>query len=469
MRDAGLCFQPLATVAELIREHQVSPLEVINAVLDETERVGRTLNCYILVFWKAARRRARALEELLSRGIYLGPLHGIPIAVKDNIAVADAPTTAGSPALRDWRPSRSATVVGRLAAAGAVVVAKANLYEFAYGAPHPQFGPVRNPWNLDRTSGGSSNGSAAAVASGLCYAALGTDTGGSIRVPAAFCSVVGLKPSFGRVSRYGVIPISESLDHVGPLARTVRDAAVVLSVIAGHDAEDPTTAVEMIPDYLQRLEDGVRGIRLGVFRPWASATTDPEVRSALEQAFSVLERAGAELQELQAPDFSEGQAAAGVIMAVEAAEYHRPYLQTRAHRYNPVLRARLESGERMLAVEYVRAQRTRQHMIQQLGEIFTTVDALILPAHPASAYPLDARTVLVDGHEEDLFAANTRFTRLFNLTGHPAIVVPCGFTMDGLPIALQIVGRPFEEVIMLRVARAYEQATDWHRRRPPII
>lgn len=468
MTGDDLCTRPLTEVAELVRRREVSLVEVTNAVLDRIERIGPLLNCYITVLADQARRRARGLENLLAGGTYLGPLHGIPLSLKDNIATAGVRTTAGSPILADWVPEASATVADRLAAAGAVVVAKANLYEFAYGAPHPAYGPTRNPWNSDRTCGGSSSGSAAAVAGGLCYGSFGTDTGGSVRIPAAFCGIVGLKPTYGRVSRAGVIPVSYNLDHVGPMTRTVREAAVLLKAIAGPDPADPTAVNWPVPDYAADLDGGVRGLRVGVPRPQPSELIDPEVRAIVGQAYGVIEQEGAALSEVSLPDLVQARTVMWTISAAEAAEYHRPYLRTRASDYHPVVRSLLETGEFIPAADYVRAQRVRQRMAQDLRSAMTGVDALVLPALPVPAYPIGQRTMTVGGQEEDVLAIITRYTSLFNVTGHPAVVLPCGFTSEGLPVGLQIVGHPFQEARLLRVAHAYEQAAGLHSWRPPL-
>lgn len=468
MTGDDLCCRPLTEAAELVRRREVSPVEVTDAVLDRIERIGPSLNCYITVLADQARRRARELEELLAAGTYLGPLHGIPLSLKDNIATAGVRTTAGSPILADWVPETSATVADRLAAAGTVVVAKANLYEFAYGAPHPTYGPTRNPWIPGRTCGGSSSGSAAGVSAGLCYGSFGTDTGGSVRIPAGFCGIVGLKPTYGRVSRAGVIPVSYTLDHVGPLTRTVRDAAVLLKAIAGPDPADPTAVNRPVPDYAADLDRGVRGLRVGIPRPQPSELIDPEVRAIVGRAYRVIEREGAGLSEVSLPDLVQARTVMWTISAAEAVEYHRPYLRTRASDYHPVVRSLLETGEFIPAADYVHAQRVRQRMVQDLRSAMTGVDALILPALPVSAYPIGQRTITVGGPEEDVLAAITAYTSLFNVTGHPAIVLPCGFTSEGLPVGLQMVGHPFEEARLLLLAHAYEQAAGLSPRQPPL-
>lgn len=466
MNEEDLCLRPLAEVAEMIRTRKLSAVAITEAVLRRIEQLGPKLNCYVSVLWEQALHHAELADRMLQDGTCLGPLHGIPIALKDNIATAGTRTTAGSPILQDWIPKISATVAERLLAAGAIIVAKANLYEFAYGAPHPKFGATHNPWSLDHTCGGSSSGSAAAVLAGLGYGSLGTDTGGSIRIPAAFCGVVGLKPTYGLVSRAGIIPVSYNLDHVGPLARTVRDVAILLDAIDGEDPRDRTTVRQTVRDYTSKIEAGVSGLRLGVLSPQVSELIDSEVRAAVDQACATLEGEGASLGEVKLPDLTQARTVMWAIAGPEAAEYHRPYLSGRAEEYHPIVRTLLEIGQFIPATEYVHAQRVRQRMIEEVRSAFADIDALVLPAVPVPAYRIGQQTVHIDGHEEDVLAVVTRYTALFNLTGQPALVVPCGFSSTGLPIGLQITGKAFDEATVLRVGRAYERSTNWHNHKP---
>ena len=358
-------------------------------------------------------------------------------------------------------------MVDRLEAAGAVIVAKASLFEFAYAAFHPEFAATRNPWDLDRSCSGSSSGSAASLAGGLCYGSLGTDTGGSIRVPASLCGVVGLRPTYGLVSRRGVVPLSYSLDTVGPMARTVHDTALLLQAIAGPDAGDRTTATRPVPDYAARLGEGVRGLRVGIPRLQESENIDRDVLSAYKAACVLLEREGARLVDVALPDYTRARVVWRTICAVDAAEYHRPYLRTRAHDYHPVDRALLEMAEFIPATDYVHAERLRRRMIDEMRPTLQETDLLALPAFPCAAYPLDAADVEINGRRQPL-ADVTRSAPLFSLTGYPALVVPCGFTAEGLPTGMQLVGRPFSETELFRAAHAYEQAAGWHCRHPAI-
>jgi aspartyl-tRNA(Asn)/glutamyl-tRNA(Gln) amidotransferase subunit A len=462
-----LCFEPLASIAARIGRRKLSSVEVTQAVLDRIGQLAGDLNCYITVTGEAALAQAEALDRLQAVGTYLGPLHGVPIALKDNIHTVGVRTTMGSAIFSDNVPASDATVAARLRLAGAVLIGKTNLYEFAFGAPHPMYGPVRNPWDLDRSCAGSSNGSGCSVAAGLAYSALGTDTGGSIRLPAAYCGVVGVKPTYGRVSRAGVVPVGYDLDHVGPLTRTIGDAAIVLAAVAGRDPADPTTASAPVPDYSAALEKGVRGLRLAVARSQAGEQIDANVGAAVEKAYQALQAAGARLIEVDLPSYSHARTIMWAVASVEAAEWHRGLLRSRASEYHPSVRTNFEVGEFVPAVEYVHMQRVRRVIIDEMTRVMRDVDAMLLPTTPCVAHPIGAQTVTVGGCEQDMWTALTQYTPLANLTGQPALTLPCGFSERGLPISFQILGRRLDESMVFRVARAYEREFEWTLRRPP--
>jgi len=459
----------LSDVAELIKTRKISAVEVTEATLARIERLGGVCNCYITVNTENALEHARALDGLLRAGVYLGPLHGIPISLKDNIATANVRTTVGSAIFKDWVPERNATVVDRLIRAGAVIIGKANLYEFAFGAPHPLYGPVGNPWNPTHGCGGSSSGSASAVAAGLCYGSIGTDTGGSIRIPAAFCGVVGFKPTYGRVSRTGVVPQSTNLDHVGPITRTVRDAGVIFGAMSGADRLDPTSVNRPPAEFNEHIASGVRTLRIGVLAAQPTERVENEVRDALGSAYRVLADAGAELVDVALPDLTEVRAACWTIMRAEAAEFHRPHLRGRPEELHPAVRTLIEGGEFIPATEYLHAQRVRNKVADDVRAAMSGVDALLLPALAMAAYPIGQKMVDLGGYEEDVLSAITRYTPLFNLLGIPALVLPCGFSKTGMPVSMQVVGNAFDEAMVLRVAHTYESLTEWHRRRPPMV
>jgi aspartyl-tRNA(Asn)/glutamyl-tRNA(Gln) amidotransferase subunit A len=360
-------------------------------------------------------------------------------------------------------------VATRLREAGAVLLGKLNMHEFAYGPTglNPHYGTSRNPWDGSRMPGGSSSGSGVAVAAQLAAGALGTDTGGSVRIPAALCGIVGLKPTYGRVSRAGVIPLAWSLDHVGPMTRTVADAALLLHVLAGRDPADPSTADVPVPDYRRALTGDIRGLRLGLPRALFFDHLDPEVRAAVESAALSLQGLGASVEEVSLPRMPHAAPASFAIIAAEAAAYHEPYLRHRAADYGADVRARLTAGQFVLATQYLKAQRARRVVRADVDAALTRVDAFLLPTTPIPAPPLAAREVTVDGVTEDVRWWLIRCTRPINVTGHPALSVPYGFTSGGLPIGLQLVGRHFDEATLLRIGHALEAVSPARGRRPP--
>jgi len=459
----------IAEAGEQLRRRSLSPVELTRAYLERIQRQDRDLLAYITVLSAEALAAAAAAEEEIARGHYRGPLHGIPIALKDLVLTRGIRTTCGSRILRDWVPDADATVAARLTEAGAVLLGKLNMHEFAYGPTgvNPHYGTPRNPWDPQRMPGGSSSGSAVAVAAGLCAGALGTDTGGSIRIPATLCGLVGLKPTYGRVSRAGVIPLAWSLDHVGPMTRTVTDAALLLQVLAGRDPADPSTADVPVPDYRRAMQEEVRGLRLGLPKHLFFERLDPEVRGAVHAAARSLEGLGASIQEVPLSRIQHAGPASFAIIAAEATAYHEHYLKTRAAEYGADVRARLMTGQFILAGHYLKAQRARQIIRADVDAALQQVDALLFPTTPIAAPPLDAREVTVDGHTEDVRGWLIRCTRPINVTGHPALSVPCGLTAGGLPIGLQLVGRHFDEATLLRMAHAFEAVSPMRGRRPP--
>lgn len=462
----------LTAAADLIRRRRLSPVELVRSVLDRIEANEKAINAYIACYPEEALRQARKVEDAVAQGRPAGPLHGIPVAVKDLFFMAGLPMTGGSRVLADFVPHEDATVIRRLKEAGAILVGKLNLHELAYGVTNdnPHFGPVRNPWNLTRIAGGSSGGAAAAVAASLCLGSLGTDTGGSIRIPAACCGVVGLKPTYGRVSRDGVLPLAWSLDHVGPITMTVEDAALMLQVVAGHDARDLTASALPVPEYSRMLGGDLKGIRLGLVSPIFTdpADVDPAVVAAADAALEVMKCMGAKVVEVTVPLLRHARAAQYLTLAAEASANHSRLLRTRGRELGGDVRRRLELGEFITATQYVRAQQARRRLIQEFSVVFEQTDVLVTPTLPIVAPPLGDQVGAVHRVRKGVQPTLTRFTSPFNLTGLPAISIPCGLDRDGLPIGLQMVGRPFEEAMLLRAAFAYEQASAWHTRRPPL-
>ncbi len=460
-----------AELARLIRRRELSPVELTEQTLRRIDATDSRVRSYITVCHDQALETARRAEREIAGGSYRGPLHGIPLALKDLFDTAGIRTTAGSRILADNVPTRDSEVARRLTAAGAILVGKANMHEFAMGptSTNPHHGAVRNPWNLECVAGGSSGGSASAVACGQAIISMGSDTGGSIRIPAAFCGIVGFKPTFGRVSRRGVFPLSWSLDHVGPMTRTVEDAALMMQVLDGYDREDPGS-VEAAPlDYLAGLtEDSARGVSVGVPHAFFWERLHPDLPPAMERTLRTLNDLGAELRELDLPHAEAAQWAAQVISPAEAAARHHRWLRERPADFGADVRRRLAIGSLISATEYVTALRGRALIRRLWAEARRDVDVVVAPTTPVPAPKVGQTHISVGGAEEDTGYCLPRLTRPFNVTGEPALALPCGFTSDGLPLSLQVVGRAFADDLVLRVGHAYERAAGWHSRRPSL-
>lgn len=470
MPNGELWRLTLEELAPLLREGQLSPVEVTQAYLERIDALNPTLNAFITVTGDQALADARRYEEEIRRGDYRGPLHGVPVALKDLYDTAGVPTTAASRIYADRVPDEDATSVARLRAAGAVLLGKTNLHEFAYGVTSDSsyFGPTRNPWDLERVPGGSSGGSGAALAAGLCAVATGSDTGGSIRIPAALCGVVGLKPTYGRISCHGLLPLSWALDHPGPMTRTVYEAAVMLAAMAGYDPRDPASADAPVPDYTAGLCQGARGLHVGVDPAWALTGIHDEVRAAFQAALEVLKDLGAEIVEASVPGIEEGMDAALTILSAEATAVHEEFLRMRPVDYQPDVRARLEKGFPIRGIDYGRARRVGERLRRDFTLLFQRVDLFATPMCGIPAPRIGQREAIIGGQTVPVMAPLTRYTRVFNLTGLPAISVPCGFSSEGLPIGLQLAGRAWDEATVLRAAHAYEGATGWTRRWPAL-
>ena len=459
-KSTGIHALTLEELGPLLRDKQVSPVEVARAYLERIDALNETLNAYITVTGDQALADARRCEEEILRGDYRGPLHGVAVALKDLYDTAGVRTTAASKIYAQRVPDEDAASVARLHAAGAVIIGKTNLHEFAYGVTTDSsfFGPTRNPWDVERVAGGSSGGSGAAVSAGLCAAATGSDTGGSIRIPAALCGIVGLKPTYGRISCYGLLPLSWTLDHPGPMARSVYGAAVMLAAMAGPDPRDPAAADMPVPDYTASLRDGVAGLRIGLDPQWALSGIHQEVRAAFQEALATLKALGAEIVEVSVPRVEEGMEAALTILMAEATGIHEEFLRTRPDDYQPDVRARLGKGFAVRGIDYARARRSGELLRRDFTVLFQKVALLATPMCGIAAPRLGQREAAIDGEVVSVMAPLTRYTRLFNLAGMPAISVPCGFSSEGLPIGLQLAGRVWDEATVLRAAYAYETA-----------
>ena len=467
MNNEGLPYLSASELGRLIEKKEVSPVEATQAYLDRIDSLDFKYNAYITVCRREALEAARKAEEAIARGNYLGPMHGIPVAVKDQIWTKGIRTTAGSRILADFIPDEDATVIANLKVAGAVVLGKTNLTEFAIGGRSEVYRTARNPWNLDMYTGGSSTGSGTGTAAFLCATSLGEDTGGSIRQPAARCGLVGLRPSWGRVSRYGVTRGVWSMDAVGPISRTVEDAAMTLGAIAGHDPKDQYTWDTPVPDYLKALDGNIQGVRVGVIKEQIHTdNVDEEVKDAVLMAASVLGELGAVVEEVSLPLTRHAQIASGLLLIVESAATHRSRIRDQSQDYGHETRVRLLTGSLVPSQAYYKAQKLRSLLRQQVREALNKYDVLVLPTVGKPAEMMQNHSPVIRNRSSALPAPYI-LTRLFNLSSSPAITLPCGFWAHGLPIALQIGGRPGGDATVLKVAHAYEQNTSWHTMRPP--
>jgi aspartyl-tRNA(Asn)/glutamyl-tRNA(Gln) amidotransferase subunit A len=456
------------TIAELaprLRDRELSPVEVAEASVRRMEATEPNLNAFITRTGDQALAAARAAEAEILAGNYRGPLHGIPFVTKDLFWTKGVRTTSGSQADLGFVPQDDAGVVQRLQDAGAYSVGKSNMSEWAFSivGENEFFGWPHNPWALGRVPGGSSSGSAASVAAGVAPLSLGSDTGGSIRAPAALCGLTGLKPTYGLVSRYGATPLSWSNDHAGPLARTARDVALAMNALAGHDPRDPYSVNRPAVDHAAGLESGIAGLRVGVPREFVWDVIDPEVEALVRAAIARLAGLGAIITDVSLPEL--GMIPAG-ITPVEAAAYHDGRIRRDGHLYNQRIRKAIEAGLFVPAATYVQAQRVRALIGRKLATVFRSVDVIATATVPVGAPAIDVDALTVSGQTLATRRVLTRLTSPFNLNGHPALSAPCGFTTDGLPVGLQLVGRPLEDATVLRAAHAYQDVTDWHMQRP---
>ena len=447
-------------LALAFREKRLSPVEVVGALLERVEVVDRDLGAFITVTGERALEAAARAEAEISAGRYRGPLHGIPLGLKDLIYTEGVRTTMGSAFFKDHVPDHSATVAVKLEEAGAVLLGKTNTHEFAYGptGDRSYFGPTRNPHDLSRISGGSSSGSAAAVAANLLYGALGSDTGGSVRIPSALCGVVGMKPTFGRVSKRGVFPLSWTLDHVGPLTRTVEDNALLLNALADHDPRDPYSANRPTEDFARELRRGVQGGVIGVPRDFYFEHVAEEVGERIREAIEVFISSGAEVREVGVLRLWETLKAQRLTLAADAYAIHEERLKSAPERFDEEVRVRLLEGERLKAHRYASAQQRKLGSMDEFGRALEGVDLLLTPTVPITATLIDQKDVDIAGYEESVRSAVTRLTGPTNLNGYPSLAVPCGFTAGGLPVGMQLVGRPFDEATLYRFGHAYEAA-----------
>ena len=474
--EQDLAFASIEKIATLLAKRKISPVELTKLFLRRIELHNPALNALLTVTSEHALDTARRTEKHFlhprSSRWQNVPLLGIPVTIKDNMWTRGIRSTSGSKILQDFVPTQDATAVRKIARAGAILLGKTNLNEFAYGitGSNAHYGAVHNPWALDRIPGGSSSGSAAAIAAGLCVASVGTDTGGSIRVPSGFCGITGLKPTFGRVSVFGVQPLSPSLDHVGPLARCVSDAAILLNVIAGRDSLDPTSSTKKVEDFHGALKKPLRKFRLGRPRELYWEKLDPEVRCAADAAVHDMEKSGAVVHEVSLPHLKESLSAATDVSTAEIYHVHESagYFPTRAADYGESVRKRIAAGAEVLAHRFLAGLDVRKRLLADFDAAFQEVDAIVAPTLPVAAPHIGAEFMQIDGEQAGVRPAVVGHARPANFSGLPAISIPCGFTGAGLPIGLQLIGRAFDEATLLRIAYAYERANNWSERHPPI-
>lgn len=470
MNPNELCFLSALRLSHLISTQEVSPVEVVEAYLDRIQATESILNSFITLPGEEALQSARQAEREIRAGHYRGPLHGIPVGLKDLYYVKGVRNTAGSKIYDTFIPDYDGTIVARFKQAGAILMGKLNLHQFAYGpmGENPDYGDMHNPWDTSRIAGGSSGGSASAVAAGQCAITMGTDTGGSVRIPSALCGVAGIKPTYGLLSRHGLTTLSWSMDHPGPMARTVEDCAMALDILAGHDPLDPTSAKVKVPNYSSSLIPDIDGIRIGVPKENFEVPLDPEVRENVLKAVELLERLGAKVTEVSWPIYHYSAAISTTILGVETTACHQDLLRLHGDKYDPWVRTRLEAGFFISGTDYLKALQARAHFINQTRELLRQVDILVTPTEPTVAPLIGSTEIQIDNSLVGIVSALTQYTRAFNITGFPAMSIPCGFSAEKLPIGLQLAGRPFDEVTVLKVAYAYQQATDWHTHHPPL-
>jgi aspartyl-tRNA(Asn)/glutamyl-tRNA(Gln) amidotransferase subunit A len=461
----------LTAVASAIRRKKLSSLEVTQSVLARADRLQPKLNCFISVERDDVLNAARKADRALAKGRDTGPLHGVPLAHKDMFYRAGKVATCGSEILRNQRQSITATVVDRLSEAGALWLGGLNMGEFASDPTggNEHYGRCHNPWNTEYVTGGSSSGSASAVAARICHAALGSDTGGSIRTPAALCGVVGFKPTNGRVSTYGAMPRAWSHDCVGPLARTVRDCALITQVIAGADPRDPASSAEPVPAYAKQLKKSLKGMRIGIPENYFYDGVTPDVQACMDESIAALKSLGARLVKINIPDPAHAFAMSVVMTECESAAYHADWMRTRPQDYSPGVRARFAPGLEVPAVNYIKAQNERARLRAEFLEtVFDSVDLLHTPVIPIPVPTIAATQSPDPGNLRALIPLFTRNTRTASFFSLPALSVPVGFTANGMPAAMQLIGRPFAEQSVLNAGHAYQLVTDWHERTPPL-
>ena len=466
MSDTPLYYRPITEIAELLSSKKLSPVELTKAMLYRIEKLDSHLKSYATVTTEIAMNAAQKAEQEITDGNYRGPLHGVPIGVKDLCYTDGIRTMGGAKVMAAHIPEHDSTVVKRLKDAGAVLLGKLNLTEGAMGGYHPEFDIPINPWNPDRWTGSSSSGSGVATAAGLCSGSIGSDTGGSIRFPSAACGIVGLKPTYGRVSRYGVLELAPSMDHVGPMTRSVADAGIILEAISGSDANDEWSLKDPVPNMLEKIDQGIKGIRIGFDENYATKDVDAELAAAVSNGVKLLQELGAEIIDIELPDLDEYVLAWPTICSLEAVKSHaRCYPSHREH-YGPWFQGWLDMGAKVTPNEHIKAHELRVECSEHFMRVFEDIDVLVCPSMSAPPHPVTPE--MLYGQMETRPARFQKFTVPFNYNGAPTLSIPCGFNSEGLPLSIQFVGKELSEPLLLQVGHAYESATCWHTLHPDI-
>ncbi len=466
MSDTSLHYKSISDLSNLISSKELSPIELTTALLQRIEQHDGHLKSYATVMVEQAKDTAKIAEQEIASGKYRGPLHGIPIAVKDLCFTKGVRTMGGAKVLKDHIPDYDSTIVKRLKDAGAVLLGKLNLTEGAMGGYHPEFDIPINPWNPERWTGSSSSGSGVATAAGLCSGSIGSDTGGSIRFPSAACGIVGLKPTWGRVSRYGVLPLAESMDHVGPMTRSVTDAGIMLEAIAGYDPNDPTSLPHPVPNMIESIDKGVKNIRIGFDEDFATKDVDTELTKAVCDGVELLEELGAKILKVQIPDMDEYALSWPTICSAEAVAAHSATYPSQWNSYGPWFQGWLDMGAQVTTADYIHASKLRAECTGHLKKVFQDIDVLVCPSMSAPPHVVSAE--ILYGPKETRTANFQRFTAPFDYNGAPTLSVPCGMNSEGLPLSIQFVGKHLAEPLLCQIGHTYQQATSWHNLHPDI-
>lgn len=464
-----LAMKPIEELAPLIHSREISPVELTNSVLSQVEKYNKSLNTYLSIYAEEARGDAKKAEKEISQGIYRGSLHGIPMGIKDNIYFKDKITTMGSKIHKNFKPAYDATVIKRLRHAGVIFTGKLNMHEYALGVTtdNPHFGPCRNPWDPNKIAGGSSGGPGAAIAAGMSVASLGSDTSGSINIPSAFCGIVGLKPTYGKVSKYGCFPEAWSLDHIGPMSKTVSDAATILSHIEGFDENDPSSIKTSPVNYQAHLKTDISGMVIGINEDYFFKDVDKLVEQTVRRVVKVLEGMGARIETVDIPALEHAEYALMVTDFSELGTVHHNNIKTRPQDYGEDVRVLIEAGQMFSAVDYLQAQQIRRKLKSDFKKAFQKVDVLLAPSTPAPTPDIGSEFVYINGNEVNLLDNLTRFTGPVNLAGLPSLILPCGFR-EGMPVGMQLIGPAFEEGKILKIGYAYERSNPLEGKRPKL-